>query len=323
MHVNVTHKTVYAFESPSTYSMQSLRLWPRPTGGQTVLSWSIVGNDRRELPWVTDAYGNIVHTLAVMGTHERVEVTVQGEVLTTDTTGILRDSPEPMPAPVFLRQTAMTEPSDGIRDLAETARVEVEKDRIAGLHALMRGVRKAIEYRVDATDVTTTAAEALEKGQGVCQDHSHVFISCARELGVPARYVSGYLAPDGGGGPHEASHAWAEALVEGLGWIGFDVSNDTCPTELYVRGAAGLDYRGAAPVLGVRRGGGGESLEVTVEVTATQALYQTLNDPSWQIQGDGSIQSQLPEQTLGQSQGQSLETPAASSDEDDTNGSPA
>jgi len=135
---------------------------------------------------------------------------------------------------------------------------------------LMDAVRDAIDYRVGETHASTNAAEALEHGFGVCQDHTHVFLAAARRIGIPARYVSGYLRI-GEEGEHDAGHAWAEAYIDGLGWVGFDVANRICPTEAYVRVASGLDYLDAAPVRGYRRGGGEESLDVRLRVgTAAQ-----------------------------------------------------
>jgi transglutaminase-like putative cysteine protease len=113
----------------------------------------------------------------------------------------------------------------------------------------------------------------LADGKGVCQDHAHIFIAAARTLGVPARYITGYLLLDSGG-TADAHHAWAEAWVEGLGWVGFDVSNGICPTDKYVRLAVGLDAGYAAPVTGSRRGGQEETLSVTVDVQQASAQQQ-------------------------------------------------
>jgi transglutaminase-like putative cysteine protease len=128
----------------------------------------------------------------------------------------------------------------------------------------MNGIREAVDYVVGATDVQTTAGEALRAGHGVCQDHAHVFMACARLLGVPARYVSGYLVTGDGEQVFEASHAWAEAHIEDLGWVAFDPANAVCATDRYVRVAVGRDYRDAAPTRGVRRGVAEEHLEVSI-----------------------------------------------------------
>ena len=111
------------------------------------------------------------------------------------------------------------------------------------------------------------AEEAVAAGWGVCQDHAHIFIAAARSLDIPARYVSGYLMMNDRIN-QEATHAWAEAYVQNLGWVGFDVANAMCPDDRYVRVATGLDYGEAAPVSGTRRRAGAERLAVTVEVAA-------------------------------------------------------
>jgi len=113
--------------------------------------------------------------------------------------------------------------------------------------------------------VDWTAEDALEAGHGVCQDHAHSFIACCRYMDIPARYVSGYLMMDDRI-DQDATHAWAEAYVEGLGWVGFDVSNGISPDTRYVRVATGLDYAEAAPVSGTRFGSAGEALAVQVQV---------------------------------------------------------
>jgi transglutaminase-like putative cysteine protease len=126
-------------------------------------------------------------------------------------------------------------------------------------------VRARVDYVPGTTSTHTEAAAALADGRGVCQDHAHIFIAAARSLGVPARYVTGYLVIEADNAS-QAHHAWAEAWVEALGWVGFDVANRICPTERYVRLAAGLDAGYAAPIVGSRRGGETEVLEVSVEV---------------------------------------------------------
>jgi transglutaminase-like putative cysteine protease len=118
--------------------------------------------------------------------------------------------------------------------------------------------------------VHTTGAEALEQGSGVCQDHAHIFCALCRALGVPARYVSGYLTHGLGHEAHAASHAWAEAFVDSLGWVGFDPTNRACPDESYIRTAVGLDYAEASPVRGVRAGGGVETMTVRVSFPSQQ-----------------------------------------------------
>ena len=172
---------------------------------------------------------------------------------------------EPLPTGVFLRDTSLTEADTAIRSFAEATAAATDRDHIRLLHALMLGIHERMRFDVDATDTGTSAAEAFALGHGVCQDFAHIFCAAARHLDVPARYVSGYLYrpehPE-----RESGHAWAEAFVRDLGWIGFDPANDICPTDTHVRLAVGLDYLGAAPVRGARYGGFEESLEVRVRV---------------------------------------------------------
>jgi transglutaminase-like putative cysteine protease len=127
-------------------------------------------------------------------------------------------------------------------------------------------VAGAIAYRPGTTHSHTTAAEALAQGEGVCQDHAQALIACARHAEFPARYVAGYLFSSEDGTPHEASHAWAELHVPGYGWIGFDPANRCCPDERYIRLGSGLDAAEAAPIKGIARGLGAESLSVTVAI---------------------------------------------------------
>jgi transglutaminase-like putative cysteine protease len=144
------------------------------------------------------------------------------------------------------------------------------RDPIDRMHVLMNAVRDKVDYAIGVTNAHTSAAEALSDGQGVCQDHAHIFISAARVMGVPARYVNGYFLTDTDE-PSEAHHAWAEAYIEGLGWLGFDPANGICPTDQYVRLACGLDAGSAAPIRGTRRGGTDEVLDVLVEVQQQSA----------------------------------------------------
>ena len=120
------------------------------------------------------------------------------------------------------------------------------------LHALLDTLPETITFDTDPTHAHTTAAEAFAIKRGVCQDISHIFIASARSLGIPARYVSGYLHRADGVNEQQAGHAWAEAFVDGLGWIAFDATNGMCATDAHLRVAVGLDYLSAAPVRGSR-----------------------------------------------------------------------
>jgi len=131
-------------------------------------------------------------------------------------------------------------------------------------------VAETIAYTPGATDQGMTAAEALELGQGVCQDHAQVLIAVARIQGIPARYVTGYLYADASGEAHEASHAWAELFVPDLGWVGFDPANACSPDDRYIRVGSGMDALDAAPIRGIILGGGDEKMDIQLSVSAQQ-----------------------------------------------------
>jgi transglutaminase-like putative cysteine protease len=264
MKLQVRHQTAYRYSQPITYAIQTLRLTPRPHDGLAVNSWRVRGEGRNELPAFTDGFGNLAHCHTVNRIHDHAVITVEGEVETHDTGGAVKGVHETLPPLFFLRWTALTSVNKDIEQLAvDSAKGGKLLDR---LDALMEGVRRRVDYRTGVTDTMTTAAEALAAGGGVCQDHAHLFIAAARSLGIPARYVGGYLWTGKSDQEYEASHAWAEAYADDLGWIGFDPSNRTRPTEAYIRTATGLDYWSAAPIRGVWRGEADEDLTVKVRV---------------------------------------------------------
>jgi transglutaminase-like putative cysteine protease len=268
MRLSVRHLTSYHYSHAITYAIQTLRLTPRPYDGLAVLRWQVRGETTRPLPSFTDGFGNIVHSHSINRQHDSGAILVEGEVETRPTDGVVRGAPEPLPPEFFLRTTKLTEADPAIAELAIAGtRGATSRDR---LQSLMAAIHARLPYRQGVTDARTTAAQALRNGSGVCQDHAHLFIAAARHLGTPARYVGGYLWTGADGGEYEASHAWAEAYAEDIGWIGFDPSNGTEPSEAYIRTAVGLDYWSAAPVRGIWRGEAEETLAVAVTVTQAQ-----------------------------------------------------
>jgi transglutaminase-like putative cysteine protease len=199
----------------------------------------------------------------VAGPVSEVAVRVTGTVETVDLTGVLKGHREVVAPETYLRATHPTRGDAALTALAWTAE---SADPLALAHALSAAVADAIAYRPGVTHAHTTAAEALALGEGVCQDHAHALIAVARVRGVPGRYVSGYLFSDADGQAHEAAHAWAELHIAGLGWVGFDPANRCCPDDRYIRLGSGLDAQDAAPIRGIARGAGQESMDVTVAI---------------------------------------------------------
>lgn len=262
MRLTISHTTRYRFESPVSYGLQQLRKTPRTSGQQWVLNWATkVEGGRKELAF-DDHHHNVVELVSFERDARELIVSSQGQIELNDTHGVVGRHTGPAPLWLFRRPTPLTQPGAGVRELVRQIQGASDLDR---LHALTALVKDTVLYDTGHTDATSSAEDVLVARRGVCQDHTHVFVSCAREMGFPARYVSGYLLL-GDRIEQEAMHAWAEAHVEGLGWVGFDAANGVSPDARYVRVATGLDYTEASPVTGTRIGGHGEELDVQIQV---------------------------------------------------------
>jgi transglutaminase-like putative cysteine protease len=265
MRLRISHTTTYRYEPPATGVIQILRLTPGSHDGQYVAEWQIDVSTDSRLDMHEDAFGNVTHVMT-HGTIEDLTITVGGLIETHDTGGVLRGTDERFPPSLFLRQTALTSVNPAMEIFARELRAESESDALGFLHTLMTQVSEHMTFDEDPTTSGTSAVEAFGLKRGVCQDYAHIFIACARSGGVPARFVSGHFLRSDGTVNQQAGHAWAEAYVPDLGWIGFDPANCICTTEAHARIAIGLDYLGAAPIRGTRYGGGTETLMVAVKV---------------------------------------------------------
>lgn len=267
MRIQVGYVTRYEYDHPAKLIVQTLRMTPRGHDGQHVLKWRVETDADVRLHAGEDALGNITHGLSVAGPVKRLVTRVTGEVETWDTGGVVKGGVERFPPMVYLRDTELTHADAALKQFANATVGGCAPATLDRLHALLGAVHEAMTFETERTNSTTSAADAFGLKHGVCQDLTHIFIACARTIGVPARYVSGHLARADGQIDQEAAHAWAEAYVENLGWVGFDPANGVCPTDGYVRVATGLDYLGAAPVRGSRYGGSGEHMDVKLRVT--------------------------------------------------------
>ena len=271
MRIRIDHTTRYDYARAARSIIQVLRLTPRSCEGQQVRDWRIETDVDTRLRRSEDAFGNIVHTLYTERPTDILTIRVSGEVSTVDTGGVLRGQTEKMSELVYLRETPLTRADAALNAYAHAIGDGRTLDR---LHSLMAAIHRDVAFQVGATSAAHSAAAAFALRQGVCQDHAQIFISCARRLGVPARYVSGHLSRLDGLYEQEAAHAWAEAYVEDLGWVGFDPANGISPTEHYVRVAIGLDALGASPIRGTSYGGGDEHLSVALHVRPVQQQRQ-------------------------------------------------
>jgi transglutaminase-like putative cysteine protease len=266
MRICVAHETLYRYDTPSSGVIQTLRLTPRNHVGQYVVDWRIdVSADCRLEPQ-EDAFGNIIHAFSTNGPISELRLLVEGEVETQDTAGVVRSAVERFPPSLFLRETALTRADDAILAYAGQFGRPSAAETLSTLHDLLERIHEDIAFDSEPTTSGTTAAEAFAGKRGVCQDLTHIFIALARAIGAPARYVGGYFHRADGVSDQGAGHAWVEAYVPDLGWVGFDPANGFCPTDAHVRIAVGLDSLGAAPLRGTRYGAGAETLEVAVKV---------------------------------------------------------
>ena len=264
MKLDLHHLTTYRYSSSVSHGLQQLRLVAESNPAQLVERWSVSVEGAKSQVSYRDHHGNRTE-LVSLDPSDELSITVSGTVTTNDVAGLIGDVGGPMPTQAYRRSTRLTAPGPLVSELVADVPVNLDGTSVNELHQLSAVVRDRVDYVVGETDATTTAEQSLEAGVGVCQDHAHVFLSAARLRGVPARYVSGYLwlADEV---DQAASHAWAEAWLPELGWVGFDVSNGICPDDRYVRVAVGLDYREAAPVSGLRFGEGNEALDVSLQI---------------------------------------------------------
>ncbi|MCA8870111.1 MAG: transglutaminase family protein [Rhodobacteraceae bacterium] len=263
MQLLINHSTHYHYDRPVDYALQKVRLHPVASPMQNVSDWSVAIDGGKIEASYSDHYGNHTDLVSVDVGAQSITITASGTVNTTDTAGILGKVYGRAPLWHFTQSTYLTEPGPKTGTLA---RILGQSDNaLNSLHDLSAAVLAATPYKLGPTGSGTTAEQALAIGNGVCQDHAHIFIAAARLAGIPARYVSGYLMINDQVS-QDASHAWAEVHVDDLGWVGFDVSNGVSPDERYVRIAIGRDARDASPISGFRLGIADESMSVSLQV---------------------------------------------------------
>ncbi len=262
MKLHIRHKTRYDFDAPVPFGLQQLRKTPKSFRNQTIESWSteVIGGIK-ELSF-EDYHRNTVELISFEANTQSISLISEGVVEVEDTHGVLGRHEGSTPLWLFNRSTPQTTPGKGVADVIGAL---PEGEPLKQMHALSEIIRSRVSYEVGSSQPGWSAEEALAAGCGVCQDHAHIFTTCARQIGLPARYVSGYLMMNETE-LQDATHAWAEVHLDGLGWVGFDVSNGISPDHRYVRVATGLDYAQAAPVIGNRIGTAGEQLTVQLQV---------------------------------------------------------
>lgn len=279
MLLHIEHETTYRYERLVKQSVQSLRLTPRTEAGQRVLSWALQAPGRRSQQ--LDAHGNVMHLLTLDEPHDEIVITVTGTVETEEVEGASASDRGRLSPLVYLPPTPLTIADAGLREFARRhASATPDRDSVLRLAG---AVREAMDYVPGVTAVSDTAAQAFSLGRGVCQDHAQVMIASCRAVGVPARYVSGYLLTDRD--EHIASHAWVDVWLADLScWFAVDVTNGRAGGEGHCRLAVGRDYLDACPVRGVRRGGGNETMSAHVAVSGVGVDRRSSAGPPRSVQ---------------------------------------
>ena len=266
MRLRIRHETAYAYETPANRAIEILRLTPRGHDGQFIVDWRIDVDHDCRLDQSSDPFGNTVHAFTAEGPLSGLVIIAEGSIETSDTSGVLTGQIERFPPTVFLRDTTLTVSDAAIRDFARTIAGTSGPRQLDLMHDLMAGIRERLRFEVERDRHRHQRHRGLRASATASARTSPTSSSppSATSASPPATSAATSAAAD-----HidqEAGHAWAEALIDGLGWVGFDPANGICPTDAYVRLAIGLDYLGAAPVRGTRYGGSGETLAVRVEV---------------------------------------------------------
>ncbi len=273
MRIRISHQTTYAYAPAARSVIQNLRLTPRSFDSQYVLRWRVGVDVDCSLRQSEDSLGNVMHAFSYQGAIERFTVSAVGEVATAEAVGVVRGAVEPLPSAMFLRASPLAQANGVLREFALEA-IGAATDPLERLHRLMGAIHAAMTFDPEAMEAKGGAGEAFALRRGGAPDFAHVFIACARWLGVPARFVSGYLAPPDAP-PPQGLFAWAEAEAPVLGWVAFDPARNQCADEAYVRVAVGFDALGAAPFRAAQSGGGGETVSAAVMIE--QAAGQSQN----------------------------------------------
>jgi transglutaminase-like putative cysteine protease len=279
MHYTIRHVTRYTYDAPISESVMEVRMQPRSELCQRCLRFELVTLPRTGVQAYVDPAGNIVHHFDIPGRHSQLTLTAEAIIefvgCPDETIELSMDDWARIDAAAataeewdYLHDSAFARSTPLLVAFEASLGIGRAQDPMTTLRALTRAIHDALEYRPKTTRVDSPIDEALESRAGVCQDFSHIMIALLRRLGVPARYVSGYLFHE-----HEdrsatgATHAWVEALLPGVGWTGFDPTNDVLAGKRHIRVAVGRDYADVPPTRGVYKGNARDELSVSVDVS--------------------------------------------------------
>lgn len=284
----VRHFTRYRYSRPVSQSVMELRMHPRSENQQRCFTFQLSVSPRARIFTFRDHIGNIVHHFDIPGNHKQLTIIADSLVDV--------EPAEPLPESLgseawkeldaliqgddywdMLMPSEFAQPSGELDKLARELGVAERngKDPLELLQYLNNSLYRGFDYRKEATSVDSPISEALRARQGVCQDFAHIMIALVRNLRIPCRYVSGYLHHDEEHADRSsdgATHAWVEALLPGLGWTGFDPTNNLLVSGRHIRTAIGRDYADVPPAMGTMHGRAATELQVRVRVTPSEAV---------------------------------------------------
>jgi transglutaminase-like putative cysteine protease len=316
---SIAHVTRFVYAAPVTESVTELRMQPRSEGVQRCARFEVATSPRAHVFAYRDAVGNTVHHFDIPGRHTQLTVTATAAVEIAPVPAL----PERLPVECwnrldeitgaglwwdFVRPSTFARESDRLTELARQVELGRTHDPLTTLRRLCEEMRSRFDYVPNSTRVDSPIDEALEARRGVCQDFAHIAIALCRSIGIPCRYVSGYLAPDP---EHKdrsnprATHAWVEVLLPTLGWVGFDPTI-ACPAgQRHIRVAVGRDYADVPPTRGVFKGGARSELSVQVTVgPADSAQGEATRVTGWVVQEAYEVPSVAPEEIVARAQQQ-------------------
>jgi len=271
MRLHIEHETIFNYTQPVREAIGEARLRPRDDAGQRLLGFRLALDPHAPVDPVGDRFGNTIHCYSVLPPHRRLIVTATSEVETSADALIAAPALTPLEQHSFTATSPYVPFTDDLLAFARAVTPADADDAEATARALAGAIYASCDYEPGSTDISTTADAVLAGRRGVCQDFAHLLIALCRGLGLPARYVSGYLSDsDKPADAILASHAWTEVFLDGRGWLGLDPTHNRATGPLYTRVAIGRDYADAAPVRGIYQGDAQEMLEVRVRMRAAE-----------------------------------------------------
>ena len=241
MEISIEHTTNYEYLKPISGLIQSTKLYPTEHNGLKIIKWSVERDASEKSKIYQDAEGNNIQNFTNKNKVKNIKFKVKGRVETFDTKGIYFSSTDKLDPLVYLRDTQLTNYDNEIKELANEALSSSSNDDLETAHVLLKLVAERVEYKPLTTSQETSAIVAYKQKKGVCQDQAHIMIAAARSIGIPARYINGYMHNNSHSSEYQSTHAWAEFYITNLGWVGFDSTNNCSPDERYIKVSCGLD----------------------------------------------------------------------------------